>query len=219
MAAVQGKQIEGTFWREMAIQMDSTLVEGKVYYFSNGAVSPANRKYSSVDNDYKINFNETKSSVREAEAQARFAMLRLRGGVRRVLHALAFALATCRAAHAANIWAKSSMLLPDCNITSLERVQSHQLQAHVQSVLATRRAACRTRPAGARGATSRRSTASPHSRAARCPSTSAASSPPSGRSAASSASRTAPSSCAGAPRLVVHSLACPQFHLQTVQLL
>jgi ssDNA-binding replication factor A large subunit len=66
---VQGKQIEGTFWRDMAERMDALLQEGKVYFFSNGTVSPSNRRYSTVDNDYKINFSESKSEVREAEVQ------------------------------------------------------------------------------------------------------------------------------------------------------
>lgn len=67
--SVQGKQIEGTFWRDMADKMDSELVEGRVYYFSNGSVLPSNRKFSTVDNDYKINFNEGKSEVKLAEVQ------------------------------------------------------------------------------------------------------------------------------------------------------
>lgn len=68
---VQGTQIEGTFWRDMAVRMDGALHEGRIYLFSNGTVSPSNRRYSSVDNDYKINFSETKSDVREAPVQAR----------------------------------------------------------------------------------------------------------------------------------------------------
>lgn len=42
-----------------------------MYYFSNGGVSPANRKFSTVDNDYKINFSEGRSAVQAAQTQAR----------------------------------------------------------------------------------------------------------------------------------------------------
>lgn len=66
---MQGTQIEITFWREQAIEKHATLKEGTVYYFSNGAVLPSNRKYSTVDNDYKINMGP-KSSVEQAADQA-----------------------------------------------------------------------------------------------------------------------------------------------------
>jgi hypothetical protein len=66
---LQGKQIEGTFWRDMADRMDTVLQEGKIYFFSNGTVGPSNRRYSTVDNDYKINFSESKSEVKEDEVQ------------------------------------------------------------------------------------------------------------------------------------------------------
>ena len=71
---MQGKQIEGTFWRDMADKMDAELMEGQVYYFSNGNVSPSNRKFSTVDNDYKINFSEGKSEVKLADVQARSSL-------------------------------------------------------------------------------------------------------------------------------------------------
>lgn len=53
----------------MAERLERELFEGKVYYFSNGTVSPSNRKYSTIDNDYKVNFSENKSEVKEAEVQ------------------------------------------------------------------------------------------------------------------------------------------------------
>lgn len=67
---MQGSQIEATFWRELAQKMDATLVQGKVYYMSNGSVSPANRKYSTTGHDYRINFNE-KTVVQEAPSEVR----------------------------------------------------------------------------------------------------------------------------------------------------
>lgn len=45
-------------------------MQGKVYYMSNGAVSPANRKYSTTGHDYRINFNE-KTVVQEAPSEVR----------------------------------------------------------------------------------------------------------------------------------------------------
>ena len=48
--------------------MDTSLVQGRVYYMSNGAVTPANRKYSTTGHDYRINFNE-KTVVQEAPSE------------------------------------------------------------------------------------------------------------------------------------------------------
>lgn len=62
---MQGSQIEGTFWREMAEEMDKMLKVGNVYFVSNGQLSGANRRYSTTGNDYKINFNQ-KTTVKEA---------------------------------------------------------------------------------------------------------------------------------------------------------
>eukprot|EP00892_Ulva_mutabilis_P006812 jgi/Ulvmu1/4502/UM002_0228.1 len=64
----EGSQIEATFWREVADQMDSALVQGRVYYMSNGSVVPANRKYSTTGHDYRINFND-KTVVQEAPSE------------------------------------------------------------------------------------------------------------------------------------------------------
>jgi ssDNA-binding replication factor A large subunit len=55
----------------MAERLERELEQGKVYYFSDGKVAPANRKYSTVDNDYKINFNEDRSTVKVADVQVR----------------------------------------------------------------------------------------------------------------------------------------------------
>ena len=54
----KGTQIRATLWREVADKYYETLEVGKVYYISNGKVKPANRKYSSVNNQYEIHFNE-----------------------------------------------------------------------------------------------------------------------------------------------------------------
>lgn len=68
---MQGSQIEGTFWREMAAEMDQMLNVGSVYYISNGQLGSANRKYSTTGNDYRINFNP-KTEVKSAPDEARF---------------------------------------------------------------------------------------------------------------------------------------------------
>ena len=67
---VQGTQIEGTFWGDAADKYFETIREGFVYYFTNGAVSPSNRKYSTVNNDYKITF-KPQTVVEEAKDQVR----------------------------------------------------------------------------------------------------------------------------------------------------
>ena len=54
----KGTQIRATLWREVADKYYETLEVGKVYYISNGKVKPANRKYSSVNNQYEMHFNE-----------------------------------------------------------------------------------------------------------------------------------------------------------------
>lgn len=65
---MQGSQIEGTFWREMAVEMDQMLKVGSVYYISNGQLGSANRRYSTTGNDYRINFNP-KTEVKAAHDQ------------------------------------------------------------------------------------------------------------------------------------------------------
>eukprot|EP00887_Chlorella_sp_A99_P001665 scaffold8.g1665.t1 len=53
----QGTAIEATFWRDAADRAHAQLEEGKVYLFSRGAVKPANKKFSSVRNDYTLHFD------------------------------------------------------------------------------------------------------------------------------------------------------------------
>eukprot|EP00884_Botryococcus_braunii_P019282 jgi/Botrbrau1/6037/Bobra.0042s0022.1 len=52
----QGTAIEATFWRDAADIWYDRLDEGGVYVFKGGKVKPANRAYSSVRNDYAIDF-------------------------------------------------------------------------------------------------------------------------------------------------------------------
>jgi len=64
----QATEIEGTFWREAAEYYHSSLQEGKVYYFSNFSVRPANKKFSSVDFEYALHF-DARTKVEEAMNQ------------------------------------------------------------------------------------------------------------------------------------------------------
>jgi replication factor A1 len=61
-----GTKIEGTFFDEAADHFDSLICEGKVYLFSNGTVKMANKKFSSIKNDFCLVF-EKNSQIIEAE--------------------------------------------------------------------------------------------------------------------------------------------------------
>ncbi len=52
----QSSVIEATLWGELADSMYNALEVNKVYYWTKGQVKPANKQYSSVKNDYTINF-------------------------------------------------------------------------------------------------------------------------------------------------------------------
>lgn len=68
-----GKQIQATFWRAQAERYQDLLQENKVYLFSKFQVKPANKAYSSVNNDYEIHFSD-RSEVWEAANQDTSAM-------------------------------------------------------------------------------------------------------------------------------------------------
>lgn len=53
----RGTSIEATFWREAADRCYDALEEGRVYTLARGAVKPANKKFSSVRNDYTLHFD------------------------------------------------------------------------------------------------------------------------------------------------------------------
>ena len=53
-----GTQIEGTFFNEAADQFDTLIQENKVYLFSNGCVKMANKKFTSIKNDFCIVFEK-----------------------------------------------------------------------------------------------------------------------------------------------------------------
>jgi replication factor A1 len=52
----EGTEIKGTFFGDAVDKYHAMLEESGVYYFSDGAIKMASRKYSSVKNDYEITF-------------------------------------------------------------------------------------------------------------------------------------------------------------------
>lgn len=61
-----GTKIEGAFFGEAADHFEKKISENKVYLFSNGSVKMANKKFTSVQNDYCLVFEKT-SLIIEAE--------------------------------------------------------------------------------------------------------------------------------------------------------
>ena len=67
-----GTQIEGTFFNQAADVFDNKVFEDKVYLFSNGVVKMANKKFTSIRNDFCIVF-EKNSSIIEVEDDSSIA--------------------------------------------------------------------------------------------------------------------------------------------------
>ena len=61
-----GTSIEGTFFNDAAKMFGEILEENKVYLFSNGSVKMANKKFTSVKNDFCIIFDKN-SQIHEAK--------------------------------------------------------------------------------------------------------------------------------------------------------
>lgn len=61
-----GTQIEGTFFNEAADLFDPRIKENHVYLFSNGCVKMANKKFTSIKNDFCIVF-EKNAFIMEVE--------------------------------------------------------------------------------------------------------------------------------------------------------
>ncbi len=58
-----GTQILATFFNDQADKYDAMLQENGVYLFSNGTVKIANKKYTSIKNDYCIVFDRNSEIV------------------------------------------------------------------------------------------------------------------------------------------------------------
>ena len=54
---VQGTEIRATFFKEASEKYFDAIVKDKVYMFTGGSIKVANRAYSSVNNQYEINFS------------------------------------------------------------------------------------------------------------------------------------------------------------------
>ena len=57
-----GTQIEGTFFNDAAKKFDTILEKNKVFLFSNGSIKMANKRFTSVRNDFCIIF-EMRSEI------------------------------------------------------------------------------------------------------------------------------------------------------------
>ena len=53
-----GTSIEGTFFKKSAEKFSKLIIENNVYLFSDGNIKLANKKYTSVLNDFAITFEE-----------------------------------------------------------------------------------------------------------------------------------------------------------------
>jgi replication factor A1 len=78
-----GTQIEGTFFNEAADQFEPKILENKVYLFSNGVVKMANKRFTSIKNDFCIVF-EKNAQINEVEddgsiAEQAFDFTNIRG--------------------------------------------------------------------------------------------------------------------------------------------
>lgn len=58
-----GTQIEGTFFNDAANKFDTILQKNKVFLFSNGSIKMANKRYTSVRNDFCIVFEKNSEIV------------------------------------------------------------------------------------------------------------------------------------------------------------
>lgn len=52
-----GTAIQATFFNDAAIKYSATLQTNKVYIFSNGSVKMANKRFTSIKNDFSLTFD------------------------------------------------------------------------------------------------------------------------------------------------------------------
>lgn len=69
-----GTKIEGAFFDEAADYFDRRIAEGKVYTYSNGTVKIANKKFSSIKNEFTIIF-EKNAKIDEVDDDGSIASL------------------------------------------------------------------------------------------------------------------------------------------------
>lgn len=56
---MDGTQIQGTFFKTCAQRFHPVIEENKVYIVSGGKISLANKKFTTITNDYCITFSES----------------------------------------------------------------------------------------------------------------------------------------------------------------
>lgn len=54
----EGTMIQATFFNQQAQKFNESLQEDKVYQFANGTIKLANKRYTSIKNDYCITFDQ-----------------------------------------------------------------------------------------------------------------------------------------------------------------
>ncbi|CAI2359121.1 unnamed protein product [Moneuplotes crassus] len=62
----KGDMIQATFFKEAVDKFEPILEEGSVYTFSNGSIKNANKKFSTIPNDFCINFG-TEAEIERVE--------------------------------------------------------------------------------------------------------------------------------------------------------
>ena len=65
----EGTQIQGTCFNETARKFDAELEENCVYTFENGQVKLANKRFTSIKNDYCLTFDQN-TIVKKCEEDA-----------------------------------------------------------------------------------------------------------------------------------------------------
>eukprot|EP01061_Rhynchopus_euleeides_P019864 TRINITY_DN325_c0_g2_i4.p1 TRINITY_DN325_c0_g2~~TRINITY_DN325_c0_g2_i4.p1 ORF type:complete len:541 (+),score=199.15 TRINITY_DN325_c0_g2_i4:53-1675(+) len=56
-----GEAIRATFFKEGVKKFHHMLQEGQVYYFGNGRIKPAQKRFSTLPHDYEVSFDESSS--------------------------------------------------------------------------------------------------------------------------------------------------------------
>jgi len=64
----EGSAIEGTFYKDCVDVFFDRIEEGKVYRFGDASVANANKKFTSIQNDYRIIF-KSDSLIEPADAE------------------------------------------------------------------------------------------------------------------------------------------------------
>lgn len=59
----EGSQIQATFFNDAADKFDKIIQENRVYLFSGGSIKIANKKFTSIKNDYCLNFDNNTEVV------------------------------------------------------------------------------------------------------------------------------------------------------------